>query len=230
MADDPTFHDLIRRVRQGDQQAAAEVVRRYESAIRRAVRFRLTDAGLRRLCDSVDVCQSVLGSFFVRVASGQYELETPDQLLRLLTTMARNKLLSQARHQHAARRDARLAAGDIADHQVPSSAPGPEAQATAADLLGAVRRRLDPDILRLVELRAQGHDWASIAAWRDGDGCGSDYIGRWRNCAEFGLEDGEDDPARSLTCRRWRCCSGKRDSWAAGRQLAVEDLLRDALA
>ena len=40
----------------------------------------------------MDICQSVLGSFFVRAATGQYKLETPEHLLKLLTTMARNKL------------------------------------------------------------------------------------------------------------------------------------------
>src|SRR5688500_13155228 len=97
MADEGTFRELILRVRQGDERAAGELVRRYEPAIRRAVRFRLTDPRLRRSLDSLDVCQSVLLSFFVRVGSGQYDLQTPEQLLRLLTTMARNKLLNQAR-------------------------------------------------------------------------------------------------------------------------------------
>ncbi|MGL4552036.1 MAG: RNA polymerase sigma factor [Gemmataceae bacterium] len=161
---DEPFLELIGRVRRGDGAAAAELVRRYEPAIRRAVRFRLTDPRLRRTCDSMDVCQSVLASFFVRAASGQYDLESPEQLLRLLTTMARNKLLNQAREAHAARRDSRLVAGDVADHDVPAPAPGPPQQAEARELLAEVRRRLAPDELRLVELRNQGHDWNAIAA------------------------------------------------------------------
>src|SRR6266480_4019842 len=105
MSDELSFRDLIGRVRKGEQSAAAELVRRYEPAIRRAVRFRLTDPRLRRTCDSMDVCQSVLLSFFVRAASGQYDLDSPEQLLRLLTTMARNKLISQVHKHGAARRD-----------------------------------------------------------------------------------------------------------------------------
>ena len=46
MIDAPTFDELIRRVRAGDPDAAAELVRNYEPAIRRAVRFRLADARL----------------------------------------------------------------------------------------------------------------------------------------------------------------------------------------
>src|SRR5205085_8181248 len=153
----------IGRVRRGEQAAAAELVRRYEPAIRRAVRFRLTDPRLRRTCDSMDVCQSVLLSFFVRAASGQYDLDTPDQLLRLLTTMARNKLLNQARQNQAARRDNRLVTDDIADHDLAEAALDPSQQVEARELLQEVHRRLDPDELRLVELRNQGHDWNAIA-------------------------------------------------------------------
>src|SRR5262245_23610315 len=55
----PSFDELMRRVRAGDEQAAADLVRRYEPAIRRAVRVRLRDPQLRRLLDSIDICQSV---------------------------------------------------------------------------------------------------------------------------------------------------------------------------
>lgn len=164
MSDESGFVELIERVRRGDEQAAAELVRRYEPAIRRAVRFRLTDAQLRRSFDSMDVCQSVLMSFFVRVASGQFDLTTPEHLLRLLTTMARNKLLNQARQQHAARRDNRLLAGDIDEHDLAEDSPGPHQQVAARELLREVHRRLTPEERLLVELRNQGHDWESIAS------------------------------------------------------------------
>src|SRR5437764_4205204 len=100
MTEPGSFPDLIRRVRGGDEAAAAELVKRYEPAIRRAVRVRL-DPRLRRVCDSMDLCQAVLGSFFVRAALGQYELETPEQLLKLLATMARKKLSKAGRFQRA---------------------------------------------------------------------------------------------------------------------------------
>ena len=46
------FQVLLRRVRAGDGQAAAEFARRYEPAIRRAARVRLVDTRLNRLLDS----------------------------------------------------------------------------------------------------------------------------------------------------------------------------------
>ena len=98
------FPDLLRRVRAGDQDAAVELVRRYESAIRRAVRIKLLDSRLTEALESMDICQSVMGSFFYRAALGQYEMEKPEDLVRLLVTMARNKLTDQVRRQTTERR------------------------------------------------------------------------------------------------------------------------------
>src|SRR5260370_42257532 len=100
-----TFDEFLRRVRAGDEEAAAELVRRYEPLIRREVRLQLEDRRLCRLFDSMDVCQSVLKSFFFRTAAGQYDLDTPEQLQRLLGTMARNKVASAARGEHRPRPD-----------------------------------------------------------------------------------------------------------------------------
>lgn len=196
MADDVPFSDLILKVRKGDDAAAAELVRRYEPAIRRAVRFRLTDPRLRRTCDSMDVCQSVLASFFVRAATGQYDLDTPEQLLRLLTTMARNKLLNTARHEQAVRRDNRLVTDDIADHDVAAPASSPVQQAEARELLAKVREKLSPDELQLVEMRNAGHDWNAIAAQLGGNSAALRqklHRALARLSEQFGLAEGDDE-------------------------------------
>src|SRR5262249_1546416 len=145
MQQSPTFEDLIRRVRAGDQEAATILVKRYESAIRRAVRFRLSEARLGTLLDPMDICQSVLASFFIRAASGQYELQPPNQLLRLLTAMARNKLNSQARKQHAQRRDLRrISSSGQGDSQFVDAGDSPSKEIAVRDLLMAVQSRLSP--------------------------------------------------------------------------------------
>ena len=100
-----SFLELIKRVRAADPSAAVELVRRYEPAIRRIVRLQMRDPRLRRILDSMDVCQSVLASFFLRAATGQYDLNQPAQLLRLLAVMARNKVASQARTSYVMRRE-----------------------------------------------------------------------------------------------------------------------------
>jgi RNA polymerase sigma factor (sigma-70 family) len=165
MTEAPAFEELIRRIRTGDQDAATILVKHYEPAIRRAVRFRLTDARLGTLLESMDICQSVLASFFVRAASGQYELQSPGQLLKLLTAMARNKLTSQARKQNAQRRDCRrLTSGGQDDDRFVAAGQSPSKEFAVRDMLEEVHRRLSADERRILELRNQGRDWAAIAA------------------------------------------------------------------
>jgi RNA polymerase sigma-70 factor (ECF subfamily) len=162
---DATFLDLIRRVRAGDQEAAAELVRNYEPAIRRTVRIRLKDNRLRRQFDSMDVCQSVLASFFVRAALGQFDLERSEQLLALLAALVRNKVAARAAHEGAGKRDYRRAgAGLDAAAGVPVSAPAPGGRLETQDLLEEARRRLTEEERRLLDLRASDLEWADIAA------------------------------------------------------------------
>ena len=162
MDEDNLFLTLVRRVRAGDGVAAAELVRLYEPAVRRVVRMRLRDPRLRRVLDSSDVCQSVMASFFVRVAAGQFELNRPEQLLRLLAVMARNKLAGQARRGYVTRRefgDETRPASTLAD-----PGPGPNQQVAWRDLLGAVRGRLSDEERQLADRRARLQGWEQIAA------------------------------------------------------------------
>jgi DNA-directed RNA polymerase specialized sigma24 family protein len=165
MAEDLSFHDLLRRVRERDEQAAAELVRRYEPTIRLAVRVRLTDPHLRRLLDSLDICQSILANFFVRAAAGQFELERSEQLVKLLVTMARNHLVNQALKHRAARRDQRrLQPGPADEAALVDPGPSPSQVVANQELLEEVRRRLTEQERYLAEQRALGRTWAEIAA------------------------------------------------------------------
>jgi RNA polymerase sigma-70 factor (ECF subfamily) len=154
---------LLRKVRAGDQQAATTLVRHYEPAIRRVVRLRLANAPLMALLDSTDICQSVLASFFVRMNLGQYTFETPEQMIRLLATMARSKLAAQVRRQQAQRRDRRRVTSVEDEGQLPARTPTPSRLVEAKDLLAEVHRRLSPEERQIAELRQQGHDWADLA-------------------------------------------------------------------
>ena len=102
-----SFSELLRRVRCGDCDAADELWRQYEPLLRREMRLRLRDPNLRQRFDEDDICQSVMASFFVRAAAGQFELEGPDQLRQLLVKMGRNKLASLTRRHTAEIRDCR---------------------------------------------------------------------------------------------------------------------------
>src|SRR5262249_48862794 len=166
MIDDSTFTDYMRRIRAGDEQAAHDLVLQYEPFIRREVRFRLRDRRLSRVLDSMDICQWVLASFFVRTAAGQYDLERPEDLLKLLVGMARNKLAFQARQQYRQCRDLRRLDADGAEAlaEVAAADPTPSQLVAGQELLQEARRRLTSEERQLAELRGQGRSWDEIAA------------------------------------------------------------------
>ncbi len=171
MADTFAFVDFVRRIRSGDGEAAAELVRRYEPLIRREVRLQLEDDRLERLFDSMDVCQSVLKSFFVRTAAGQFDLDDPGQLIRLLVTMARNKLASAARREHQQKRDYRRTdADEDALAGLAVGDPSPSRMLEFRDLIEQVRLRLSPDERSLADLRGEGLTWEEIAVRVGGNG------------------------------------------------------------
>jgi RNA polymerase sigma factor (sigma-70 family) len=167
MSEETSPLELIERVRAGDQQAAAELFRRYEPALRRRVRvwLRMQDARLRRVFDSMDICQSVLASFFVRTAAGQFDLESPEQLLGLLFRIARHKLVNEVARQQAQRRDIRRdeAVASESD-ELAETRNDPQRLLMGQDLLDQVRRRLSADEQDLADRRATGTPWDEIAA------------------------------------------------------------------
>lgn len=167
MHDDQDIPDLIARIRAGDQQAAAELVQRYEPLIRRIVRVKLTDKNLQRSFESMDVCQSVLRSFFVRAAVGEYELNDASQLVNLLAAMARNKLASTVRKEYQQKRDRRRvthasdsAALDHPDRQQET----PSMIVSGQELLDRARGLLRDEERQLADLRTAGRSWDEIAA------------------------------------------------------------------
>jgi RNA polymerase sigma-70 factor (ECF subfamily) len=165
MAESGEFAEFIRRIRAGDDEAARELVERYEPVIRRQIRVRLRDPRLSSRFDWTDVCQSVMASFFVRAAAGQFDLEQPDQLLRLLVVMARLKLAQQVRRHRAGRRDYRRSEDRGPEYLEGRSGadPSPSRLVAGRELLEEFRRRMTDEERQLADLRAQGYQWAEIA-------------------------------------------------------------------
>lgn len=157
-----SFQVLIERLRRGDEQAAAELVDQYGPEVQRYVRFRLFSSNLRRFVDSLDVSQSVLARFFVQLEAGEIDLQGPQQLRKLLLTMARNKLNDVARHQQAQKRNARRVVSDEFD-AIAAPDQTPSDQIAAEDLLMALQNRLSPQERHLVERRLAGTPWDALA-------------------------------------------------------------------
>jgi len=159
------FADLLARVRGGDQAAAEELIRRYEPVIRVTVRARLTDSRLRRVVDSMDICQSVLAGFFVRAAVGEYDLNEAGDLIRLLVRMTHNKIATQYRHHFRGRRDVRKMQ-DLGDDGLDrvGGEPPPDRVAAGRELLASLRDKLSPDERAVADARGMGKSWQEIAA------------------------------------------------------------------
>jgi RNA polymerase sigma-70 factor (ECF subfamily) len=163
MLDQAAFSGFIKRIRAGDEQAAAELVRTYEPLVRREVRLQIRDRRLYRLFESRDVCQSVLGSFFARTALGQYDLETPGHLVKLLVVMTRNKVASAAERQNRQRRDHRRSAGPEELDRVVAPGPSPSEQISGREILERFLAGFTEEERAIAELRREGCDWSEIA-------------------------------------------------------------------
>jgi RNA polymerase sigma-70 factor (ECF subfamily) len=112
----------------------------------------------------MDICQSVLASFFVRTAAGQYDLDSPEQLVKLLVVMTRNKLASAARKQHRQRRDQRKTAGAAEElDRVASREPSPSQIVSGRELLERFRAGLTAEERQIANLRADGLAWSDVA-------------------------------------------------------------------
>jgi RNA polymerase sigma-70 factor (ECF subfamily) len=103
-----------------------------------------------------------MGSFFLRAALGEYDLNRPEDLIRLLISMTRNKVVDATRRQRAQRRDHRRATS-IEAVDVAARTPSPSQIAEGRELLAAFRGRLSDEERQLADFRALGREWAEIA-------------------------------------------------------------------
>ena len=166
------FAELVLRAGRGEREAAHCLIARYESAIRRQVRFSLMDNKLRRVLEETDVCQSVLGQFVNGLGAGRFVLDEPEQLIGLLKQMVRNKITDQARYWKAGCRDFQrnINPGDTADRVEPMSPElTPSRIVEQSDFLAEFESRLSDWERTIFAFRRQGLNWPEIAA-RTGEG------------------------------------------------------------
>lgn len=88
--------DLVRRMRTGDRQAAAEFMVEYGPLLRRRVRGKL-GAAMRRLFDSQEILSTVGRRLDRYVRVGGLEAESPGQLLQLVFRMAEGAVIDKVR-------------------------------------------------------------------------------------------------------------------------------------
>jgi RNA polymerase sigma factor (sigma-70 family) len=166
MAEELSFAELIQRVRKGDADATARLWTEYESAVRRVARIRLLNSRLTRLVDSVDICQSVMATFFKRMARDEnnYEVATPGELIALLGSIARNKVTDKVRRQHTGRRDRTREEAGLADvRDFPAREATPSWELVVRELADKIKAAMTEEERQIQDLRNDGKEWKEIA-------------------------------------------------------------------
>jgi RNA polymerase sigma-70 factor (ECF subfamily) len=159
----------LEKARTGDGEAARQLAERYESKIRVVARAMLS-APLRPYLDSVDVVQSVHKSLLAGIKGGKFDLSTPENLIALAVTVVRRKVARQWRHlqkqQRLSRGDASAGRDAPAERiaAVPGAEKDPARDAELRDAAQRVMAALDETEQRMLEMQAQGHSTAEIAA------------------------------------------------------------------
>jgi len=161
--DEPTGEEgelrrFLARIRDGDEEAARELLHRYEAKVRLVVRRQLPRL-LRSRFDSQDFVQSIWGSFFRRMRADTSELEDPKSLIAVLVQAARNKVIDEYRrassHKQNIRREEPLWDGTRPRELVDAADP-PDAQAQAREAYGRLRDLLPEGRHTILELKAGG--------------------------------------------------------------------------
>jgi len=187
---DDDFAGLLARVRGGDDDAVAKLVQRYERAVLRSVRSRLSRS-MRGAMDSLDVIQSVHRSLLTGVKNERFQLATPQQLIGLAVVMVQRKVARQWR---------KLKRFPTIGSQATDSCSAPPLEAIAGDesppfeiaaaneLLERILSQLDEFDRQLVRLKLAGHSSAESAATL---GCGPAFVRmRWSRLRQLLRERG----------------------------------------
>jgi RNA polymerase sigma-70 factor (ECF subfamily) len=160
------FATLLAKARQGDEAAAAELVRQYEAEVRIVARVLLGPA-LRPYLDSLDVVQSVHRSLLLGLRGGKVDVPSPERLVALSITMVRRKIARQWRRHQRQRRLERLApdAQELVTRLAELARPAddPARQAALRDTLRLACESMEPADRELLTLRMAGHSTAEAA-------------------------------------------------------------------
>ena len=95
-ASQENVESLLERMRNGDREAAAQFVTRYEDKIRRRIRGKLNPS-MRRLFDSQDIFSTVGRRLDQFVRIGKLEAQSENQLWALIFRMATNAVIDKSR-------------------------------------------------------------------------------------------------------------------------------------
>lgn len=158
--DEPgTIHNLLARIKEGDEDAARELLCRYEAKVRLVVTRQLPRL-LRSRFDSLDFLQSVWGSFFQKIRTGPNDLHEEKNLVAFLAWAARNKVIDEYRRAATQRQDVRretaLPVEGLGGKPLARRDETPSQVAQARETYGRLRDLLPENRRIILELKAEG--------------------------------------------------------------------------
>jgi RNA polymerase sigma factor (sigma-70 family) len=159
--DEGDLKGFLARIQAGEEDAARELLTRYEAEVRLVVRRQLPRL-LRSRFDSLDFLQSVWGSFFRRVRSGPGLAEFEDQrhLVAFLARAAKNKVIDEYRRAGSQKQDMHREEPIWADGDHPrelaARTDSPSQVAEAKELYDRLRDLLPEERHAILDLKAQG--------------------------------------------------------------------------
>jgi RNA polymerase sigma factor (sigma-70 family) len=157
--DDGDIPAFLERIRSGDEEAARDLLTRYEAEVRLVVRRQLPRL-LRSRFDSLDFLQSVWGSFFRRVRTGPSDFEDSRHLVAFLARAAKNKVIDEYRRAASRKQDMSREEPLWGDGDRPKDLPGagdsPSEVAQAREVFGKLRDLLPEERHTILELKAEG--------------------------------------------------------------------------
>jgi RNA polymerase sigma-70 factor (ECF subfamily) len=167
MTDPKSADDLVRRLRDGKESAAAEVVHEFTARLLGLARRRFDDA-LKAKEDPDDVVQSAFKSFFRGCSEGKLKLTGRDELWGLLALITLRKCRQRRRHFNTARRQIkRERAGhrdDAPDFEgVEGREPPPEEHLLLTETVKNLFADLDGPRRAILALGLDGYDTSEIA-------------------------------------------------------------------
>jgi RNA polymerase sigma-70 factor (ECF subfamily) len=160
-----SFAALMRRLEEGDAEAAALVYDRYARRLVGLAHRELT-ARARGPVGPDDVVQSVFRTFFRRAADHQFDLDGEDALWALLAEITLRRCGRWSRHFAARKRGGRRPppTGDALAEEPPDERePSPQDAVALLDLVERLLRGLGEREAQICEMRLQGYEVAEIA-------------------------------------------------------------------
>src|SRR5262249_26818482 len=157
-----TDRSLLRRLRNGNENAATQLYLRYSDRLLRLARTRCS-SDLALCLEADDIVQSVFASFFRGVSKGYYDVPPGEELWNLLLVIALNKIRAKGNFHRAAKRDTRLTLGaDVLEEL--GCEQGSETGLTFLRLvIDEALEQWPPEHVQMIVLRIEGHDVREIA-------------------------------------------------------------------